>query len=186
MHGKFNNLLDEKHAKIDLYPEALRKEIDSVEEWHYNDINNGVYKSGFATTQSAYEKAVTALFTALDKSEAHFASHEGPYWFGSQLTELDIRLFVTIVRFDPVYVQHFKCNIRDIRSGYPHLHKWLRHLYWEVPAFKESTNFLHIKNHYTKSHAQINPKAITPVGPIPNILKIGEEVPAVAFALGKT
>jgi len=182
----FNDLLDEKHAKMDLYPESLRKEIDEVEDWHYNDINNGVYKSGFATTQSAYEKAVTAVFEALDKSEAHFASKSnGPYWFGSQLTEVDVRLFVTIVRFDTVYVQHFKCNIRDIRSGYPHLHKWLRHLYWEVPAFRESTNFLHIKRHYTRSHGQINPKAITPVGPIPDIMKIGEEVPAVAFAQGK-
>ncbi|RYO76488.1 hypothetical protein DL762_009788 [Monosporascus cannonballus] len=79
----------------------------------------------------------------------------------------------------PVYVQHFKCNIRDIRSGYPHLHKWLRNLYWNHPAFKETTNFVHIKGHYTKSHSQINPHGITPHGPVPDILPPDEEVPAV-------
>jgi putative glutathione S-transferase len=89
------------------------------------------------------------------------------------------------VRFDPVYVQHFKTNLRDIRSGYPYLHKWLRHLYWEIPAFGETTQFEHIKKHYTKSHGQINPHSITPVGPVPDILSIDEEVPAVKFALGK-
>jgi putative glutathione S-transferase len=87
------------------------------------------------------------------------------------------------VRFDPVYVQHFKTNIRDIRSGYPYIHKWLRHLYWNIPAFKDTTNFPHIKAHYTKSHTQINPYSIMPVGPEPPILKEDEEVPAVKYAL---
>lgn len=82
----------------------------------------------------------------------------------------------------PVYVQHFKCNIRDIRSGYPSLHSWMRNLYWDHPAFKDTTNFLHIKNHYTRSHKQINPFSITPVGPIPDILPLGEEVPALKQA----
>jgi putative glutathione S-transferase len=99
------------------------------------------------------------------------------------VTEADIRLYTTIVRFDPVYVQHFKCNIADIRSGFPFLHKWVRHLYWDVPAFRETTQFEHIKNHYTKSHGQVNPFAITPVGPLPDILGKGEEVPAVRAAL---
>lgn len=82
----------------------------------------------------------------------------------------------------PVYVQHFKCNIRDIRSGYPALHRWVRHLYWKVPAFSETTNFAHIKNHYTRSHTQINPLSITPVGPLPDILGLDDEVPAVKAA----
>ena len=84
----------------------------------------------------------------------------------------------------PVYVQHFKCNIRDIRSGYPHLHKWMRTLYWTVPAFKDTTQFEHIKWHYTRSHTQINPLSITPVGPLPDILPLDEEVPAVKAAVG--
>lgn len=96
-----------------------------------------------------------------------------------------MRLYTTIVRFDPVYVQHFKTNIRDIRSGYPHLHKWLRHLYWNFPAFKDTTQFEHIKNHYTKSHGQINKFAITPVGPVPDILGKEEEVAGVKYALEK-
>lgn len=87
--------------------------------------------------------------------------------------------YVTIVRFDPVYVQHFKCNIRDIRSGYPVLHKWLRNLYWTVPAFHDTTEFTHIRNHYFLSHTQINPKSIAPLGPLPHILPLDEEVPAV-------
>ena len=107
-------------------------------------------------TQEAYEKAVKPLFASLDRTEAHLAKHAAPYYFGAHITEADVRLYTTIVRFDPVYVQHFKCNIRDIRSGYPALHKWLRKLYWDVPAFKETTEFEHIKNHYTKSHKQIN------------------------------
>jgi len=118
------------------------------------------------STQDAYEKAVQPLFVALDRVEAHLADHAKPYYFGEHITEADIRLYTTIVRFDPVYVQHFKCNIRDIRSGYPALHKWLRHLYWDVPAFGETTQFEHIKKHYTKSHKQINP----PVSIDPRVL----------------
>jgi putative glutathione S-transferase len=133
----------------------LQKEIETTNEWTYNDINNGVYKSGFATTQEAYEKAVTTLFNSLDRVEKHLSETEGPYYYGKNITEADVRLFTTIVRFDVVYVQHFKTNIRDIRSGYPHIHKWLRHLYWNVPAFKDTTEFTHIKNHYTKSHTQV-------------------------------
>ena len=110
--------------------------------------------------EDAYEKAVKPLFASLDRAEEHLASSttpDKPYYFGENITEADVRLYTTIVRFDPVYVQHFKCNIRDIRSGYPALHKWLRNLYWNVPAFGETTQFEHIKNHYTKSHKQINP-----------------------------
>ncbi len=106
------------------------------------------------------------LFSALDRAEAHLAKHASPFYFGENVTESDVRLYTTIARFDPVYVQHFKCNIRDIRSGYPALHKWLRNLYWNVPAFKNTTQFEHIKKHYTKSHKQINPY----VSPFPGIL----------------
>ncbi|KAI1496660.1 glutathione S-transferase [Biscogniauxia marginata] len=178
----FDDQLPELFAKVDLYPSALRAQIDETGGWTYDAINNGVYKCGFATTQEAYDRNVLALFDALDRVEAQLREGKGPYFFGDTLTETDIRLFVTLIRFDPVYVQHFKCNIRDIRSGYPHTHKWLRNLYWTHPAFKDTTNFLHIKNHYTKSHTQINLHSIAPVGPLPDILPLDREV-ATAEAL---
>lgn len=187
---EFDDLLPEKYKSVDPYPSTLRSEIDATNDWTYNDVNNGVYKSGFATTQEAYEKAVKTLFSSLDKIEAHLAkrqaeSGENAFYFGPTITEADIRLYVTIARFDPVYVQHFKCNVRDIRSGYPAIHRWLRRLYWDVPAFRETTQFEHIKKHYTKSQVQINQFGITPIGPVPDILPKGEEVNAVAAAAGK-
>lgn len=178
-YHEFDDLLPEKYKQVDLYPTTLRQQIDDSNEWIYNDINNGVYKSGFATTQEAYDKAVTTLFSSLDRVEKHLADNANPYFFGSSITEADIRLFTTIVRFDPVYVQHFKCNIRDIRSGYPAIHRWVRQLYWDVPAFQDTTQFEHIKFHYTKSHKQINQFSITPAGPLPNILPKDQEVNAV-------
>ncbi|KAK5696613.1 S-glutathionyl-(chloro)hydroquinone reductase [Elasticomyces elasticus] len=181
----FDKLLPEKYAKLDLMPDDLKDSIEATNEWTYNDINNGVYKSGFATTQEAYEKNVKTLFAALDKAEAELAKSPGPYYHGDRVTEADVRLFTTIIRFDAVYVQHFKCNLRDIRSGYPNLHKWVRHCYWKNPAFGETTEFTHIKNHYTKSHHQINPLSITPLGPDVNILPLDQEVPAVKAAVGK-
>jgi len=182
-YTEFDDLLPEKYKSVDLYPQNLQTQIDETNEWTYNDINNGVYKAGFAITQGAYEAAVLPLFAALDKVEQHLATTEGPYYWGKNITETDVRLYTTIIRFDPVYVQHFKTNIRDIRSGYPHIHRWLRHLYWNIPAFKDTTQFEHIKKHYTKSHTQINPHSITPVGPEPDILREDEEVPAVKYAL---
>ncbi|KAI9830617.1 MAG: hypothetical protein M1819_005427 [Sarea resinae] len=181
---EFDDLLPEKYKNVDLFPEDLRSEIEATNEWTYNDINNGVYKSGFATTQEAYEKAVIPLFAALDKAEAHVAAHARPFYYGAHITEADIRLYTTIVRFDVVYVQHFKTNLRDIRSGYPGLHKWLKNLYWNVPAFGSTTQFEHIKNHYTKSHKQINQFSITPLGPIPDILPLDQEVAAATAAVG--
>ena len=154
---EFDELIPERFKEVDLFPGALRKAIEETNAWTYDHINNGVYKAGFATNQQAYEKAVIPLFENLDRAESHLQSSPGPYYYGKNITEADVRLYTTIVRFDPVYVQHFKCNIRDIRSGYPALHKWLRKLYWDVPAFGDTTQFEHIKNHYTKSHHQINP-----------------------------
>ncbi|KAJ4296852.1 S-glutathionyl-(chloro)hydroquinone reductase [Kalmusia sp. IMI 367209] len=176
----FDDLVADKYKSIDLFPEKLRKDIEEMNDWVYNDINNGVYKSGFATTEEAYTKAVTTLFASLDRVEASLSTSTTPYLLSSPaVTEADIRLYTTIVRFDPVYVQHFKCNLRDIRSGYPRLHRWLRALYWGDDAFGGTTEFEHIKKHYTKSHSQINRFAITPVGPVPDILPVDEEVAAV-------
>ena len=150
LYYEFDDLLSDPYKKLDLYPSHLRREIDTSNDWIYNDVNNGVYKSGFATTQEAYENAVTTLFGSLDKIEAHLTKQASisPFFFGDGVTEADIRLFTTMIRFDPVYVQHFKCNIRDIRSGYPAIHRWMRGLYWDLPAFRETTDFDHIKKHY--------------------------------------
>ncbi|KAL3427418.1 Glutathione S-transferase omega-like 2-like protein 1 [Phlyctema vagabunda] len=184
-YTEFDDLIEEKYKNVVLFPEKLQKEIEASNAWTYDDINNGVYKSGFATTQTAYEKNVTTLFKALDKAEEHLSKVEGPFYYGKNVTEADVRLFTTIIRFDVVYVQHFKTNLRTIRDGYPYMHKWLRNLYWNVPAFGETTEFTHIKNHYTMSHTQINPFSIVPVGPEPPILGLDEETPAVKFALAQ-
>ena len=154
---------------LDLYPEDLRSTIDEVSIWMQRDLNSGVYKAGFAASQEDYDKNVIPVFAALNKLEQVIASHGGPYLLGERLTELDIRAYVTIVRFDAVYVQHFKCNLGIIRHDYPQINEWLKRLYWGVKGFKESTNFKHIKENYTKSHYDINPKAITPMGPWPDV-----------------
>ncbi|KAJ8474123.1 hypothetical protein ONZ51_g7423 [Trametes cubensis] len=169
-NSAFNDQLPAERAAIDLYPESLRKEIDEINDWVYDTVNNGVYKAGFATTQTAYEAAVKPLFESLDRLEKILEGKD--YLVGDQLTEADIRLFVTIVRFDPVYVGHFKCNVRTIRDGYPAIHQWLRKLYWNNDAFSSTCNFDHIKTHYYWSHPHINPHRIVPVGPIPNILPL--------------
>lgn len=178
-YSEFDELLPEKYGAVDLLPKKLLTQIEETNEWTYHHINNGVYKCGLASKQEAYESAVRELFAALDRAEEHLASSAGPYYYGEQITEADVRLYVTVVRFDTVYVQHFKCNIKDIRSGYPALHLWLRRLYWNHEAFQSTTEFEHIKNHYTKSHQFINPSGITPLGPLPDILPLGEEVTAV-------
>jgi len=179
LNTEFNSLLPEEYAKVDIYPKDLQNSIDEVNDWHYNSINNGVYKSGIAKSQEAYEAAVTALFESLDKVEAQLASSSGPYYFGNILTEVDVRLYVTIIRFDPVYVSLFKCNIKDIRNGYPAIHKWLRHLYWDIPAFNKDTVFEQIKRHYWESLRPVNPEGVVPKGPIPHIFPKDQEVVAV-------
>jgi putative glutathione S-transferase len=147
----------------DYYPIALRDEIDGWNGRIYETVNNGVYRAGFATTQEAYEEAVTALFATLDTLEAHLRGRT--YLVGERLTEADIRLFTTLVRFDPVYVGHFKCNWRRI-ADYPELFAYLKRL-WTLPAFRGTTDFGHIKRHYYVSHTGINPTGIVPVGPDP-------------------
>ncbi|KAF8741405.1 Glutathione S-transferase, partial [Rhizoctonia solani] len=128
-------------SDIDIYPEALRKEIDDFHSWVYDTVNNGVYKCGFATTQEAYESAVGPLFQSLDRLEKMIEGKD--YYIGDRLTEADIRLYTTIVRFDPVYHGHFKCNLGSIRHNYPNINRWMKNLYWNVPAFKDTTNFEH-------------------------------------------
>lgn len=168
LNSCFNDLIEENYRKIDLYPKHLQNEIDTINEWIYDQVNNGVYKSGFATTQAAYESEVQPLFEALDKLEKILDGGK-TYLVGDQLTEVDVRLFTTLIRFDVVYVAHFKCNLKTIRGGYPNLNHWLKCLYWNDPAFKDTTNFEHIKFHYFTSHPQINPTRIIPKGPLPEI-----------------
>lgn len=148
-------------SELDYYPHDLRAEIDAVNERVYHAVNNGVYKSGFATTQEAYENAVTTLFEALDELETRLS--EQRYLHGDQLTEADWRLFTTLVRFDAVYFGHFKCNIRQI-ADYPNLSNYLRDLY-QTPGIAETTDMETIKKHYYGSHATVNPTGIVPVGP---------------------
>lgn len=145
-----------------LRPEDLVDEIDAINERVYHRVNNGVYKAGFATTQRAYEEAIAELFAELDALEALL--DERRYLAGDRISEADWRLFTTLVRFDPVYVQHFKCNIRRI-ADYPNLGNYLRELY-QVPGIAETVNLHHIRHHYFRSHPGINPHGIIPAGPV--------------------
>jgi len=145
----------------DYYPKALRPEIDELNERIYGTVNNGVYKSGFATTQEAYEEAVLPFFETLDWLEDRLAQQR--YLTGSTITEADWRLFTTLVRFDPVYVGHFKCNIRRI-ADYPNLSAYVRDLY-QQPGLASTVHMDHIKKHYYASHRSINPSGVVPVGP---------------------
>ncbi|MFC4590743.1 glutathione S-transferase family protein [Sphaerisporangium corydalis] len=146
---------------VDLYPEDLRTEIDALNERIYTSVNNGVYRCGFATGQEAYDEAVTELFATLDDLEARLATRR--YLLGDRLTEADVRLWVTLARFDAVYVTHFKANVRRL-VDYPHLWGYARDLY-QRPAFGGTTNFDHIKRHYYGTHPQIDPNRIVPAGP---------------------
>ena len=146
----------------DLYPSSLRAEIDEINAVVYEDVNNGVYRAGFATSQEAYDAAVAALFARLDGLEARLANQR--YLVGPQLTEADIRLFTTLVRFDAVYFGHFKCNLRRL-VDYPNLWGYARDLY-QRPGFGETVNFDHIKRHYYMTHDQLNPSRIVPQGPL--------------------
>jgi putative glutathione S-transferase len=145
----------------DLYPVPLRSEMDELIEVIFHAVNNGVYRAGFATTQEAYEEAYDALFDALDMLERRLADHR--YLLGDRLTEVDIRLWTTLARFDSVYYGHFKCN-RQRLVDYPELWDFARHLY-QQPAFRDTTDFDHIKRHYYCTHEKLNPTRIVPKGP---------------------
>lgn len=159
----FNSAFDGVGAKPgDYYPEALRDAIEPVNERIYDTLNNGVYKSGFATTQDAYDAAVIPLFETLDWLEERLSDQR--YLMGERVTEADWRLFTTLIRFDPVYHGHFKCNLRRL-VDYPNLWAYTRELY-QWPGVSETVHFDHIKNHYYGSHATVNPTLIVPAGPL--------------------
>jgi putative glutathione S-transferase len=149
-------------APGDYYPAPLRAEIDAVNARVYDSLNNGVYKCGFATTQSAYEEALIPLFDTMDWLEERLTKSR--FLFGDTLTEADIRLFTTLVRFDAVYVGHFKCNLRRL-ADYRNLWAYARDIY-QWPGVAPTVNFMHIKRHYYMSHRNINPSGIVPVGPL--------------------
>lgn len=157
-NSAFNGLTGNER---DFYPQSLRSEIDEVNEFVYHNINNGVYRAGFATTQEAYTEAFDNLFAALDKIEQRLTANR--YLVGETLTEADWRLFTTLIRFDSVYVGHFKCNLRTIES-YPAISNYLRELY-QVEGVSKTVDFYHIKRHYYFSHTMINPTQVVPKGP---------------------
>jgi putative glutathione S-transferase len=158
----FNTAFDGLGARAgDYYPPALREKIDELNGWIYDNVNNGVYKAGFATSQQAYDEAVDAVFTSLERLEQILGQHR--YLTGNQLTEADIRLWTTLVRFDPVYVTHFKCDKRRI-SDYLNLYGFLRDIY-QMPGIAETVSFPHIRHHYYRSHKTINPTGIISIGP---------------------
>jgi len=148
-------------STVDFYPEDLRPHIDEINDIVYSNVNNGVYKSGFATTQTAYEEAVAGVFTTLDMLDERLSKQR--YLAANRLTEADWRLFTTLIRFDAVYVGHFKCNIRRIHD-YPHLSAYMRELY-QMPGISGTVDLETIKSHYYGSHATINPTGIVPAGP---------------------
>ncbi|XP_077979727.1 glutathionyl-hydroquinone reductase YqjG-like isoform X2 [Glandiceps talaboti] len=162
----FNNEFNEfcatdEHRKVDLYPKELREKIDEVNDWVYPNINNGVYRAGFARSQEAYDVAVRDVFTHLDK--VNDILEKSRYLTGDQMTEADVRLFTTLIRFDPVYVGHFKCNKKRIMD-YPTIWGYVRDIY-QTSCVAETVNQEHIQKHYQQSHIQINPFGIVAIGP---------------------
>lgn len=159
LNSAFDDFADA--GDLDLYPRELRAEIDRLDEVVYRDVNNGVYRAGFATTQDAYEEAFDGLFARLDALDERLAGHR--YLVADRLTLADIRLHTTLARFDAVYHTHFKCNLRRL-VDYPSLWPYARDLY-QHPGFGETTNFDHIKRHYYMTHHRVNPTRIVPKGP---------------------
>ena len=157
-----NTAFDDLGAKPGNYvPDQWLEEIDTVNDFVYHRINNGVYKAGFATKQEVYEEEVAALFEALDQMEERLAGQD--YLVGNRLTEADIRLFTTLVRFDAVYFGHFKCNLKPL-TAYPNLWAYTKRIY-QLPGMAQTVNFDHIKRHYYGSHKTINPTGVIPLGP---------------------
>lgn len=161
LNSAFNEFTD---VKTDYYPQALQQEIDEVNRPIYENINNGVYRCGFATTQKAYENAFDRLFVELDQLEKKLSTQR--YLLGNIITEADWRLFTTLIRFDAVYVGHFKCNLKRI-VDYPNLSNYLRELY-QVTGIAETVDMEYIKRHYYFSHTSINPNQLIPKGPALN------------------
>lgn len=158
----FNDVFSAVGASaVDLFPKDIEEEHAKLSAFIYDRVNNGVYKSGFASSQQAYDRACSALFNALDELEYRLATRR--YLFGSRIVEADWRLFCTLVRFDAVYHGHFKCNVRRI-VDYPNLDGYLRDLY-QQPGIVETVNLDHIKRHYYITHGDINPTRIVPIGP---------------------
>lgn len=149
------------HPEVDLYPQALRTAIDATHDWVYPSINNGVYRCGFARSQQAYDRAAGELFAALDRVEAILSGQA--YLCGDALTEADVRLFTTLIRFDSVYHTHFKCN-RKLISQYPAMHRYMAGIY-ALPGIAATVDLDHIRFHYYRSHRHINPSGIVPQGP---------------------
>ncbi len=160
----FDHTLDAyaQRPDLDFYPQPLRARIDAVNEWVYPKLNNGVYRSGFANTQQAYERAVNDVFSALEDLEAILT--ESRWLAGNRFTEADIRAFTTLVRFDVVYHTHFKCNHRRLRD-FPNVWAFTREIF-QHPLVRPTVDFTHIKQHYYASHTSVNPRRIVPVGPV--------------------
>lgn len=158
-NSAFNDLTGHKQ---DFYPDSLQPAINEINDFVYDKINNGVYKSGFSTTESAYKDAVIELFSALDVLETKLSKQA--YLVGEQLTEADWRLFTTLIRFDAVYVGHFKCNLRRIQD-YPNIQNYMKALYQDFDI-ADTVNMEHIKRHYYVSHTMINPNQVVPAGPV--------------------
>ncbi|CAJ0964154.1 unnamed protein product, partial [Mesorhabditis belari] len=157
-----NSAFDGVGAKPgDYYPKELQEKVDEVNSWVYDTVNNGVYKAGFATSQEAYDEAIEKLFESLDRLEKLLG--EQRYLTGDKLTEADIRLWTTLIRFDPVYITHFKCDKKRILD-YPNLHAYMREIY-QLPGVEETVNFNHIRSHYFRSHKTINPTGVISIGP---------------------
>ncbi|KAI9710514.1 MAG: hypothetical protein M1820_002650 [Bogoriella megaspora] len=178
-YSVFDELLPAEKREVNrpgggLFPEGLREEIEKMNGWVYDKVNNGVYKTGFASTQEAYEEHVYPLFEALEKLEDHLEKKGTKYLMGDHITEADIRLYPTIVRFDPAYATVFGCNLKTIRNDFPKLHDWLRRLYWDESertnggAFKSTTDF----DTFKKGYAKAKRMDWVPVGPVPPILPL--------------
>ncbi|KAJ1984229.1 S-glutathionyl-(chloro)hydroquinone reductase [Dimargaris verticillata] len=166
LNTAFDEYVPRDKQSVNFYPEHLRAAIDEVNSWVYDNINNGVYKSGFATKQGPYEENCRKVFESLDRVEGILANHE--FLVSDTLTEADIRLFTTVVRFDPVYHGHFKCNLKSIEKDYPHILRWTRLMY-QLPGVAQTVNMNHIKGHYYMSHKQINPNQVVPLGNGPDL-----------------
>ncbi|KAJ2712685.1 S-glutathionyl-(chloro)hydroquinone reductase [Coemansia spiralis] len=156
----FDGVVKPEFQGINFYPDELKEQIDEINEWIYNTVNNGVYKAGFAGAQDAYEESCRELFKSLGRIEDILGKNE--FLLGARLTEADLRLFTTIIRFDPVYHGHFKCNLGQIGRDYPNILRWTREIF-QLPGVAETVDMEHIKRHYYQSHTNINPTQVVPL-----------------------